>query len=379
MHIAFVSQFDAQDVRAWSGIPYYMAHRLAEHVDRVSIVAPLEGGRDPLGKLRVLRAKLNGKSFLRQHTRRVLQSYADDARRQLDSLRPDAVLAPSSLPVTLLDTDVPTALWCDATFESNLFTYADYSNLPDDLIVEANLLEEEALARVRLAFFAGEHAARSAVNYYGVDSAKVHIVPYGPNLDPVPDSDVVSEMIAARTFDRCNLLFIGKNWIRKGGDVAIKVAEALYRRGLDVTLTVVGGEPPLPHSLPYVRTLGYINKATVDGRRQFDRLLSESHFMLLPTRAENFGCVFSEGSAYGIPSLTTKVDGVPTAIRHNVNGLLFPARPDPKAIAEAVAELLGQPDRYRALARSSRREYEQRLNWRTATATVAKHLIEATR
>ncbi len=377
MHVAFVSQFDSRDIRSWSGIPYYMAHKLADHVDRVSIVGPLDEGTDVAGKLNVLRARLRGRTYLRAHTRPVLEAWAAEAEREIAKLKPDAVLAPGTLPVTLLDVDCPTASWCGSTFESNLYAYRDYTNLPDDFVAEAHELEEEALRRVRFAFYAGEHAAHSAVAFYGADPAKVHIVPYGPNLDPEPTPDEVAGLIEGRPLDRCNLLFLGVDWIRKGGDVAVRVAETLHRRGVDVTLTVVGEDPPLARPLPFVHALGYISKATEEGRRRLHRLLGESHFLLLPTRAENFGCVFSEASAFGVPSLAPAVGGVPTAVRDGVNGRLFPPRPGPAAIADAVQELLDQPDAYRALARSSRAEYERRLNWRDATGIVARHLTEA--
>ena len=86
--------------------------------------------------------------------------------------------------------------------------------------------------------------------------------------------------------------------------------------------------------------------------------------------------MFCEASAFGVPSLTTDVGGAPTAVEDGVNGLVFPARPDPAEIAERVAELLGQPGAYRALCRSSRARYERELNWDVAVGRVAGRLAE---
>lgn len=379
MHVAFVSQHDARDVRAWSGIPYYMARGLAAHVDRVSIVGPLSDGVDLQGKLRALQARLRGETYLRAHTFAVAAAWAEETGAEVARLKPDVVLAPSSLPVALLDAACPVAFWPDATFESNLYAYAEYTSLPDDLVVEAHRLERTAFERCRFAFYASDFAASSALHYYETDPAKVAVIPYGANLEEVPAADAVGAAIEARPTDRCDLLFLGAGWVRKGGDVAAKVAEALYRRGVAVTLRVVGTGLPLERPLPFVESLGYISKATAEGRARIAHLLATSHFLLLPTRAENFGCVFSEASAYGVPSLTTSVGGVPTAVQDGANGLLFPPRPDPAAIADAVLDLLARPGAYRALARSSRAEYERRLNWDVATANVARHLAEVAR
>ncbi len=377
MHVAFVSQYDAHDVRAWSGTPYYMAQGLAEHVERVSIVSPLSGGRDLSGKLRVLRARLGGRTYLRQHTRKVVRAYADEVQRRLEVLRPDAVLSAGSLPLSLLEVDCPTASWSDATFESNLYFYADYAALPDDFVVEAHRLERAALERCRFAFYTSDYAARSALHYYGADPKKVVVIPYGANLDREPPAHEVEAAIAARPTNRCDLLFLGTDWVRKGGDVAVKVAEALHRRGVAVTLRVVGAELPLERLRPFVHPLGFISKATDEGRARLRHLLSSAHFLVLPSRADCTPMVFAEANAYGVPVLTAAVGGIPSVVRDGVNGRLFPPRPNPAEIAEAVAALLERPGAYRDLAQSSRTEYEQRLNWRTATAAVARHLAEA--
>ena len=97
---------------------------------------------------------------------------------------------------------------------------------------------------------------------------------------------------------------------------------------------------------------------------------------MLPTRAEAFGCVFCEASAYGVPSVAPAVGGVPTAVEDGVNGLLVPARPTPDEIADRVEGLLSDPGAYRALCRSARDRFERELNWDVAVGRVAAHLRE---
>ncbi len=109
-------------------------------------------------------------------------------------------------------------------------------------------------------------------------------------------------------------------------------------------------------------------------RAAFERLLIRAHALVMPVRAEAFGCVFCEAAAYGIPSLTTRVGGAPDAGADGVSGLAFDARPDPAVVADALARLVGGPARYAALALSARRHDEQRLTWDVATGTVAARL-----
>lgn len=373
MHLAFVSQIDARDVRSWSGIPHHMVSALRQHVDRLSLVTPLPEPGRLRSRVQKARHFVRGKAFRHEHTEPVARGYAQAAAAQLRQLRPDAILSPSSLPVAYLETEAPVGFWTDATFESNLLFYPEYSALTSENVLSGHRIEQAALDRAA-AFYASAYAARSAVDYYGASPDRVHVVPFGANLEKEPSAEEVEAAIESRPLDRCQLLFLGVTWERKGGDVAVRVADALNASGLPTELIVAGTPPVLERPRPYVRAAGFLDKRTAAGRDALSRLLASSHFLILPGRVEAFGCVFSEASAYGVPSLGTAVGGVPTAVEDGVNGIVFPARPSPVAIAERIRELLGHPERYRALARSSRARYERELNWTAAARVVVEHL-----
>ncbi|MEM0962902.1 MAG: group 1 glycosyl transferase, partial [Bacteroidota bacterium] len=216
-------------------------------------------------------------------------------------MKPDAILAPSTLPLASLETDLPTAFWADATFESNLLFYPEFTGLPMSNVAEAHAVEKAAIQRTTVAAFATEHGARSAEGYYGVSDGSVHVVPYGANLDGVPSADQVLDAAAARPHGTCQLLYVGGGWVRKGGDVALRVAEELTAGGIPTTLTVVGPPPPVdPH--PLLRIEGFLRKDNPTDRTRLGALFSQSHFLCMPVRAEDFGCVFAEAAAFALPS-----------------------------------------------------------------------------
>ena len=367
MHLAFVTPFDPDDIGAYSGIPYYLTRALRERVDRLSIVGPLPIGGRVSGRIAKLRARLRGEGYLRHHTWAGVQAMADAAAPQLDALRPDVVLSPSTLPLAALDAPCPTVCWPDATFEANLDFYSAYSGLADTTIAEAHKVERAALEKAALNLFATDHAARSATGYYGIDEARVHVVPYGANLSPVPTG--VDASIAAREPSPVRLLFVGGDWVRKGGDVALRVAEEMVKRGVPATLTVAGPPPPIvPHSL--LNAVGFLRKTVPEEHARLRALFAESHFLCMPVRAEDFGCVFAEAAAFGLPSLTTAIGGMTTTVGDGEAGLLFPFQERPQEIAERALDLLASPERYRALGASAREKYERTLNWGSATDRV---------
>lgn len=296
------------------------------------------------------------------------------ATRALRDIQPDVVLSIGSTPVGFIDTPAPLAFWIDATFESNLYFYDGYAGMDAENVSEGHEVERLAQERAALAVYAADYAARSARGYYGTPSDRVRVVPFGANLIAPPSSEAVAHSIRDRPLDRCQLLFLGAGWVRKGGDVAARAARRLVAGGLPTELVVAGSDPDPADLSPELRCLGFIDKSTREGRERFDALLGSSHALVLPSRAEAFGCVFSEASAYGVPSIAPAIGGIPTAVQDGVNGRLLSPRPTPGEIAETIGGLLRSPESYRALCQSARERFDRELNWESAVRTVVGHL-----
>ena len=98
-------------------------------------------------------------------------------------------------------------------------------------------------------------------------------MPFGANI--VCDRTVadVDRLIAARPVDRCELLFIGRIWERKGGDVAMAVAEELNALGVPTRLTLVGSQPASGKLPDCVRSAGFLRMAGLKFRRRAGRLI----------------------------------------------------------------------------------------------------------
>jgi glycosyltransferase involved in cell wall biosynthesis len=199
-------------------------------------------------------------------------------------------------------------------------------------------------------------------------------VPFGANVGCTRELRDIEALVAKRCRDVCRLLFLGVDWARKGGDVALQVADLLNRRGIRTELHVAGCEPPMVPP-PFVTCHGFISKSTEQGRNRLDQLMADSHFLILPSRAECFGVVFAEASSFGLPSLATRVGGIPAAVRDGRNGQTFALDASPDEYSNYIETLLVTPERYRALALSSFEEYRTRLNW-TSAANRVMALIE---
>ena len=378
MRVAYVTTHDARDPSKWAGTTYHIARALEAQGVSLQYVGPLqEQGAFPLKVRQFLYAKLLGHALHRDREHVVLDGYARQVERALATSPADIVFCPGTIAIAHLRTDRPIAFWTDATYASILGEYR--WELPASRRSRrlGDAQERSAIARSALCVYSSDWAARSAIEHYGADPAKVKVVPFGANIAEHRTLDDVTRMIDARPHgERCKLLFAGIGWERKGGDVAVEVARQLNERGLPTELTMLGSNPPKHARLPScVNAVGFIDKRTPAGRAQFDALFGGAHFFLFPARGEAFGVVLCEANSFGVPNLATRTGGIPTIVRDGTNGILFPPE-GVRSMVETIEELMRDWRRYRALAISSFAEYRSRLNWDVAGRTVTSLLAK---
>jgi len=192
---------------------------------------------------------------------------------------------------------------------------------------------------------------------YGLSDQNSHWVPWGANLMAPPPHVTPTELSRSRPV---RLLLIGRNWFAKGGPIAFDTMQMLRARGIDARLTVIGSTPPDFHRNEFVTVHHHLDKADPAQFAVFEQALATAHFVVMPSY-ESYGFVFCEASAYGVPSLCLRVGGVP--IRDGVNGHALPIGSGPAEYSAMIERYLDAPESYRDLCVSTRREFDERLNW----------------
>lgn len=384
MKLAYVTTYDASQMQGfneWSGTGYYIAQALKHQSIPLDYLGPLlePSGYQTIGKAKRLYSRLvERKNYQTDAEPSRLKAYANCVGRKLDRLPSpvDIIFSATVNPIAYLECRQPIVFWADATFANIKDFYPLYSNLSASVIRDWHQMEKLALQKSKLAIYSSDWAAESAIRDYGADPAKVKVIPFGSNVDSPFTSETIEDVIAARPKDRCKLLFLGVDWLRKGGNVAYEVAKKLNQSGLPTELTIVGCPPPIDAPIPdFVKLLGFISKSTPAGQERIGQLLMESHFLILPTLADCTPIVFCEANSLGLPCLSTNVGGVPTMIRNGVNGQLFAPDSHISEYCDYITNLFGNYADYQNLARSAFSEYQFRLNWRVAGQQV-KNLLE---
>jgi glycosyltransferase involved in cell wall biosynthesis len=378
MKIGFATTFDAQDVSNWSGTPHYMSKNFRDAGAEIKYLGSLKR-RLPFGfKLKqVWKDIACGQRESPRFNVTAAKYYSHQIANMAAKMDLHAIVSPQINPVAYLDSKLPTVIWTDSLYASLIGFYPAFSNHSASSVAQGNKITAECLDRAKLAIFCSDWAARSAHELYGTSKDKIKVVPYGANLECFHQLSDIQEMLKARSRKIVKLLFLGKHWDRKGGDIVFKVTKALHAAGQPVELHFVGCLPPKGVEIPeYVHCHGFLSKRTPIGVSKLTQLLRESHFLFVPSRAEAYGIVFCEANAFGLPCLTSHVGGISTVVKDGINGMTFGLDAPVEVYCKYIMNLMHNYSQYEELALSSFNEYQSRLNWNVATNTVKQLITE---
>ncbi len=370
IRVGFLSAHNYLDLTPWSGTLFYMQRALIQNGFQVI----------PLGTPRVYSAWQRKFLYYGERFKSlfvpppfyppVQRLWLDQVEEQIREADCDFIFAPiASKEIALLNTSVPIIYLSDSTAklfcQEHLYTHVQgkQSKLSQATLEEIETFEAIALTKAEHVIYPSPWAAQSAIEDYGVASSKVSVIPFGANLEHSPTAAEVLANRQTNPLDPCRLLFVGVDWQRKGGDIAYQTLLELLDRNINAELVVVGTVPPPHIHHEKLTVIPHLDKNSPQQRQYLNQLLQQSHFLLLPSRAECYGIALCEASAFGLPVLATAVGGIPAIVRNGRNGYQLPLAACGSDYADLLVQILANPAHYQQLTLLSRTEYDQRLNW----------------
>ena len=346
MKIAFVSSLNPYDIRRWSGTLYHMLHTLSKHHEVVWLGEDFVKGGFWHHRLSGRKEPYYPENYVSSFARML---FDEISQGDYDFV----VLRDNFLGISL---DIPVAFVGDVTFDQ----FRHYLNVKEGYYRDlAESTEQQMIDGVDLLLYSSEWARNDAINHYHAKKSKIHVVEFGANI-PHP-SDYQAEI----AMDVCNLVFIGRNWEKKGGDKVLGAYKKLKSGGFPCTCTLIGSVPPdfSENEDSDLTLIPFLDKSKPDDLERLCNILKTAHFLVLPTEFDAYGIVFCEASAYGVPSIAANVGGVSQPVREGKNGFLLPPDATAEDYAEKIKAVFSDKENYLKLRQSSRREYETRLNW----------------
>lgn len=247
-----------------------------------------------------------------------------------------------------------------------------------------NTMRRNMVRHARLLLPVSNYTA-SLLEPFGIPPGKIHVVNNGTNPDVFTPTDGSRIRRELQVGDRPFLLSVCRLVGRKGVDTVLKALPAVLAERPDIVYVVAGEGPEAGDLKALASALGLLDNVRFVGRIPYADLpayYSAASMFVLPARqaepdVEGFGIVFLEANACGTPVIGARAGGVPDAIVDGETGLLVPPD-DPEALARAILELLGNPERALAMGNAGRQRVEADFNWPAVSKRIAnlleKHL-----
>lgn len=371
MKIAFATIGDTRDIRRGSGTPHYLWQELLRQGHTVHLVGPLNVKTPMLTRLFKKISTISGKRYLSYRDPFMGRALGKEAKRALRGMDVDVVLTNDYCLAGYLQTEIPLVLYTDDNFPINYNEnvhpwLAGLSNYSIHFCIQTTA---RGIGRADACFFASQFASDEARKY--MRNRDFAVIPYGANI-PDPGPRPARTVDAIRQKGNIDLLFIGKDWERKGGDLAVEITRLLNQRGLKAHLHVAGVDLSGSYSDSCVTFYGLLNKDDARENAMLDKLFSTCDILLVPSKAEGYGLVFVEAAAYGMPSLAYANTGVQTAVEHDVSGVLFNSSEDVESFVVRIQSWFSEPKTFESLSKTAREHFEKNGNWSRAVSRLMR-------
>lgn len=195
---------------------------------------------------------------------------------------------------------------------------------------------------------------------HGVKPGQITIIP------PMVDTSYWCPRTGERAPGPLRVVFVGADFMRKGGDVMMEVAG--MPEFSQVEWHIVTKSPPQTRLTNVTCYEGFNSDAL--GLRN---LVQRCDVLVLPTRADCSPIVVIEASACGIPVIATRLAGIPEEIEDGASGLLLD-KPTVEHLAGALRKYMTSPELLATHGRAARQKISKEFDVRMVLDRI-RHAI----
>jgi glycosyltransferase involved in cell wall biosynthesis len=220
-------------------------------------------------------------------------------------------------------------------------------------------LERKAFSNATLTFVMSPNMKDSLVQQYGIPESRVKLVYAGSNTGDPSRHD-------SSKYNNKNIIFVGKEWERKGGPLLVQAFKKVLLQIPDATLTIIGCRPDV--NVQNCQVLGELPLPEV--ARHYEK----ASVFCMPTVREPFGIVFVEAMSNRLPIVTNNMGAAPHLVTPN-NGFILENNVD--QYVRALVTLLSNPAMCESFGDESLRIAQESYTWSNVGIHMARY-IEST-
>lgn len=285
-------------------------------------------------------------------TRRLQQAPLPDAVLQIGAMFDATAVHPALPRFCYLDSN------CALSEKGGHESFSHYAN--DDHKRHARERERRVYHTSHGIFVFSDYVRDSLIADFGVPAERIHTIYAGVNLAP--------PAAAAATNKDPVVLFIGRDFERKGGPLLLRAFAQVRRRVPTAKLIIAGSAVRVDE--PGVEVVGFIDKHSPDGEARLIDLYRRASVFTMPSHFEPFGIVYAEAMHFGVPCVGVNHCAMPEIISHGVTGLLVPPDND-HALAQALIYVLRNPADATLMGEAAIRKARRLFRWEVVAGKMA--------
>ena len=253
---------------------------------------------------------------------------------------------------------IPHFVYTDNTVLANLYYLSPeeiYSEYSDSWI----RLERTIYHNSSINFTMSSNVSKSMIEQYSCSQHKVACVYAGSNVKNIGID------LNKKRYDNKHILFVGREWERKGGKDLIEAFKIVLSSHPDAKLTIVGCTPNIS-----IKNCNVIGRITL---QELHRYYLDASVFCLPTKREPFGIAFVEALMHGLPIVATNIAAIPDFVLQGQNGYLVKPN-DIRGLASALIELISDPDKCRVFGKNGFHIAMERYTWENVASLIKSHI-----
>lgn len=227
-----------------------------------------------------------------------------------------------------------------------------------------------------------EHTAEHMIKVEGASPEKIVVVLNGIDFDRVKVSGTDVKEKIRKEFDAKDshlILIAARFHPEKGYYYLFDALPVLKEKVKKPFKLLIAGRGPFEQEFrDYVTKINSDDVVRFLGfRKDIADLMTGVDLFVLPSLAESFGLVLTESIYLGTPVVASKVGGIPEIVEDGVDGRLVPPE-NSVALADAIADLLNNDEKRKALAQGGREKIIQRFQFKDMVKNYEKVYEELT-
>ena len=216
--------------------------------------------------------------------------------------------------------------------------------------------ETEVYKRASLIFVMSEWLKQSLIKDFSIPENKIKTVYAGVNIDFTEGH---------KEYDGKTILFVGKNFERKGGVTLLNAFRIVKKTIPDARLIIIGPQLRIDEE-------GVESRGLVKDKEVLASAFREASVFVLPSYYEPFGIAFCEAFAYKLPCIGTNICAMPEIIEHNKGGVLV-APDDCKSLARSICDILKDVSLAREMGDYGHAKVRNTFNWDVVVDKMIYH------